>query len=387
MCLKASPSKEECLQHSPKFSSPEQLATLVLSPQARRQKLLTNALIGGTILTQLLMNPALKEATITCLVRGEDRIAKLKNAYDSRVKPVLYKDLDDTDRTIEVASQHDYVINTTLGFHPESAAALIHGLSKRKQATGKDVFMIHTSGTSNVADMPITGKYLESDPNRVFDDAKDDIYIYEKARNEQEPYPQRTSELGVVDAGLETGVKTVVIMSPTIYGIGTGEFNKTSMQVPAYAETTLKHGQGIVVGEGKGIWDNVHVEDLAELYEVILLNMIEKNGADLPSGKKGIMFSGNGRHSWLELAEGIAQAAHKAGKIQSPEVKSVSLDEGAKLFSFFDNPAIVELGLSSNSRTQSNVGRKLGWEPTRGGEAWERGFTEEVEAMISKLSK
>lgn len=60
------------------------------------------------------------------------------------MKPELYKDLDDTERTIEVASQHDYVINTTLGFHPESAAALVHGLAKRKQSSGKDVFMIHT---------------------------------------------------------------------------------------------------------------------------------------------------------------------------------------------------------------------------------------------------
>ena len=341
-------------------------------------------ILGGTILTRLLKSdhPALKNATITCLMRGEDRVPKLQETYGSRVKAELYKDLDDTERTIEVASQYDIVINTTLGFHPESAAALVDGLAKRKQATGKDAFMIHTSGTSNMADQPITGAYHE---DRIFDDEADDIYCYEKMRNEQYAYGQRSSELGVVDRGIETGVKTIVIMSPTIYGIGTGAFNKSSIQVPAYAGVTLKTGNGVVVGEGKGIWDNVHVEDLAELYEIVLLNILEKGGADLPFGKKGIIFSGSARHTWRELAEGVAEAAYKAGKIKSPEVKSVTLDEGVNLFPH-GSAMRVELGLSSNSRTQSTVGKKLGWKPTRGAEAWKEGFAEEVKAAAEKLS-
>jgi nucleoside-diphosphate-sugar epimerase len=111
-----------------------------------------------------------------------------------------------------------------------------------------------------MADQPISGKYFETD--RIFDDATDDIYAYEKERQEKQYYLQRASELGVVDAGLETGVKVLVIMSPTIYGIGTGKFNDSSIQVPAYVRVTLANGQGLYVGEGKGIWDNVHVEDL-----------------------------------------------------------------------------------------------------------------------------
>lgn len=176
------------------------------------QILLTGATgyIGGSILTLLLDSnePILKSATITCLVRGENRVSELKAAYGDRVKPELYKDLDDIERTIEVASQHDIIINTTLGYHPESSAALVRGLAKRKEKTGKDVYLIHTSGTSNVADRPITKTLVE---DRIFDDAKDDIYNYEKARNASDPYGQRTSELGVVDAGIETGVKTIVV--------------------------------------------------------------------------------------------------------------------------------------------------------------------------------
>jgi hypothetical protein len=63
-----------------------------------------------------------------------------------------------------------------------------------------------------------------------------------KEREAQNPYLQRTAELGIVDIGLELGVKTLVIMSPTIYGIGTGLFNKTSVQIPSYIAAVLDHG-------------------------------------------------------------------------------------------------------------------------------------------------
>jgi len=344
--------------------------------------------IGGSILTHLLKSEhaSLKDTTITCLVRGEDRVTKLSSTYGSRVNPVLFKDLDDTERLIEVASQHDIAINTTMGYHPTSATAIVQGLAKRKEQTGKDVWIIHTSGTSNLADRPISGAYVESDPERVFDDSKDDIYGYEKMRNDQQPYGQRTSELGVIDEGLKLGVKTLVIMSPTIYGAGTGEFNRSSIQVPGYVQATIANGQAVVVGEGKGVWDNVHVEDLADLYTLCLLNILERSGADIPTGKKGIIFSGTARHTWKELAQGVADAAYEAGKIKTKEVKSVSLEEGAKAITMTGGDELLtELGFSSNSRTDAVVAReRLGWKPTRGTEHWQRGFTEEVKAAIEK---
>lgn len=244
---------QESIRKRPKLFLPY---NLIFSVMSSPKILLTGATgyIGGTILSQLIKSehPALQ--SITCIVRGQDRITKLQKVYGDRVKAELYDSLDDIDRTIEVASQHDIVINTTLGWHPESTIALIHGLAKRKQVTGKDVFMIHTSGTSNLADRPFTENYVET---RIFDDFEDDVYGFEKAADATDPYPQRTTELGVVDAGLKEGVKTLVIMSPTIYGIGSGEWNKSSIQIPGYVKAALSQGQAMVAGEGKGEWDNV----------------------------------------------------------------------------------------------------------------------------------
>jgi nucleoside-diphosphate-sugar epimerase len=348
------------------------------------QILLTGATgyIGGSILAHLLNSPSptLSKATITCLIRGPERAVTLSSTYGARVRPIVYKDLDDLEATTAVAAQHDLVINTTLGFHPASAQALIRGLAR-------DVWMIHTSGTSNLGDRPMSGAWVEKVPEREFDDAKDDIYGYEKEREALHPYLQRSTELGVVDTGLELGVKTLVIMSPTIYGIGSGLFNRTSIQLPSYVRSVLRHGHAVVVGNGKGVWDHVHVDDLVELYEIAVLDVLEKGGKGLPTGKKGIIFSGNGRHTWMEVAQAVADACYEEGKITEKRVESVGLAEGAKILSAYLDQAdevMVELGLSSNSRTVSSVGRSLGWKPTRGEEAWRKGFRDDVKAVLEE---
>ncbi|KAI1765483.1 NAD dependent epimerase/dehydratase family protein [Hypoxylon sp. FL1150] len=355
------------------------------------QILLTGATgyIGGTILTQLLAStsPALKDATISLLLRGPDRAAKLTSAYGSRVRPILYKDLDDLEATVAAASQHDLVINTTLGYHPPSGVALVRGLAQRKAATGRDVWMIHTSGTSNIGDRPVSKAWVE--PDHELDDAADDVYCYEKDREAREgPYLQRTAEMAVVDAGLALGVKTLAIMSPAIFGLGTGLFNKTSVQIPAYIRSVLRHGRAVVIGDGDGVWDVVHVQDLAELYLVVVRRILEGGGEGVPTGKEGIIFSGNGRHTWNEVAQGAADACFAEGKIASPELQSLTLAEGSKVLAFsfgdFDTEEITERAFASNSRTVSTVGRKLGWKPSRGDEAWMAGIHDDLKFVLGQ---
>ncbi|KAK9774771.1 putative NAD-dependent epimerase/dehydratase domain-containing protein [Seiridium cardinale] len=352
------------------------------------QILLTGAtgFIGGTILACLLESdhPALKTATITCLVRGAERADTLSSAYGVRVRPVVYQGIDDLEATTKAASQADIVIGATLGFHPASAQALLRGLAQRRAATGHHVWMIHLSGASNLADQPITGAYLEE---RTFDDLADDVYGYEKHREALRHYPQRATELGVVDAGLELGVKTLVVMPPTIYGVGTGLFNRKSIQIPAYVRAVLELGSGVVVGEGGGQANHVHVEDLAELYRLVVLAILDNGGANLPTGKKGIVFGENGLHTWMDIAQGIADACHEEGRIKDRSIRSIDLEDAGKyLKSYMDlvggDLVELELGLCANSRTKSSIARRLGWKPSRGEEAWKRAFGEDLHAVL-----
>ncbi|XDG09087.1 hypothetical protein ABKA04_008702 [Annulohypoxylon sp. FPYF3050] len=345
--------------------------------------------IGGTILSLLLdsSSPVPSTATISCLLRGPDRAAKLSSTYGSRVNPIVYKDLDDVEATVAAAAEHDIVISTTHGWHSGSSQALLRGLAQRKAATGRDVWMIHTSGTSNVAKGT-----LGVDPGQdgdELDDVKDNVYEWEKDHELKEgPYGQRTTELAVVDKGLELGVKTLVIMSPTIFGLGTGLWNKFSIQVPLFAGAILQNKHAVVLGDGRGVWDHVHVEDVAELYVLILRRILENGGEGVPTGKKGIIFSGNGRHSWLEVAQGVADAFHEKGLLADREVQSTGVPDIKKILGI-DGVAdeTVELSFASNSRTVASVARSLGWNPTRGEEAWKNEFKDVVETALAKAAK
>ena len=246
--------------------------------------------------------------------------------------------------------------------------------------------MIHTSGTSNLADQPVSGTWVESIPEREFDDVKDDINSYEREREALHPYPQRTTELSVVDEGLKLGVKTVVMMPPLIYGCGTGLFNTRSVQVPIYINSALDHGRMVVLAEGKGVCDHVHVEDLAELYRIVLEEVLERDGKSLPTGKEGVIFGGNGRQTWMEVAQMVADACYDEGKITDRRVHSVGFAEGAKMLQMMGqvDETLLEVTLSSNARTVASRARSLGWKPTRGDEAWKEGIRDDVKAVLAK---
>ncbi|KAF8157248.1 hypothetical protein B0H34DRAFT_493076 [Crassisporium funariophilum] len=330
--------------------------------------------IGGAVLTTILKSnkDSLQNLEISVLVRGEQRARSLS---ESGVRPILFENLDQSDVLQQAASEHDIVINTASGFHSSSAKALIIGLGKRKKQTGKAVYFIHTSGTSNLGDRPITGQYSEQ---HVFSD-KENIHAYEKFRQSIEEYDQRTADLVVVETGREVGVRTYIIMSPLIYGFGNVPFKNQSLQIPWMMRVALQKRQAMVIGNGKGVWNYVHIADLTTLYELILAKLIA--GESIPEGEKGIYFSQTGEFTWLDLAKSIAEVGYELGVLDSAEVKSVSLDEGAAALAG-GNSQLTELGFASYSRTKAELGKELGWAPVRTAKDWETNFIEEMKVIL-----
>lgn len=64
----------------------------------------------------------------------------------------------------------------------------------------------------------------------------------------------------------------------------------------------LKTKQAEVIGDGKGVWDHVDVEDLALLYEILA-----GDEGELGSGEEDVYFSENGQYTWREVAQGVRQ--------------------------------------------------------------------------------
>lgn len=88
-------------------------------------------------------DPALKSLSITAVVRRPDQADLLAT---NGVQTVLVNDLGDADGLAQVASFHDIVVNVASGHHSDAPKALIHGLQKRREATGADVYFVRVRG-------------------------------------------------------------------------------------------------------------------------------------------------------------------------------------------------------------------------------------------------
>ncbi|KAM0321352.1 hypothetical protein ACHAPQ_009462 [Fusarium lateritium] len=334
--------------------------------------------IGGSVLNTILTSshPSLQNIQITALVRREEQAKTLAGLH---ITPVLFSSLDDINLLEQLASEHDVVIHAANGYHIPSAKALIKGLAQRKEKTGEAVHYIHSSGTSNFGDRPVSGAYVENPPRVVSD--KDDIYEYEKYREGIETYHQRAADVAVFELGTETGVSTYIICSPLIYGRGTGLFNKSSIQIPILIKSALARGEAIYAGNGLGVWDHTHIEDIAALYTLILAKALAKE--NIPSGKDGFYFANAGTQSWLDIAKGIARVGHQLGKLTA-EPKSVTLAEASRAW-FGGDEDLTEPAICSHSLTNGERSRELGWKPLKDDSRWEETIAEEFEVALKDM--
>lgn len=318
-------------------------------------------------------HPLLSNQTISVLIRGPDRAAKLQQVYGSRVAPILFNSLDDIDLITEAASQHDIVINAGTGFHASSAGAIVRALSKRQHETSgssetRKPWVIHTSGGSNTVDNPLAG---DAHPDRWFDDADPEtVYEYQKAAEAREPYAQRTAELAVLDASEETGVGAVVLQIPCIFGEGAGLFSASPMLECVMIRYVLDRGYGYKLGEGTGRIGVVHVDDLAQLYILLVQRILEDGGKDLPSGKRGTIFPSVGMAQFADIAWACVRAAFRKGILpkkdgpQTEEVRLQNLDDVAPFIGEGKLGKFIAASWAGHWNTIGTVAFKLGWQPT-----------------------
>ena len=150
-------------------------------------------------------------------------------------------------------------------------------------------------------------------PTEFTDLESSGIYEVEKQLDTAEPYALRTTELTVIVTGLEVGVRTQVVMAPTVYSPGTGPGNQMSVQVPVLIRSVLKNGYLAIAGEGTQEWGRVHIQDLDELLNILLTRLVEDKDTT-PSDKDSIIFACASQNSWRELAQMIVDVGIKLGK-------------------------------------------------------------------------
>jgi nucleoside-diphosphate-sugar epimerase len=275
--------------------------------------------IGGSVANKLLQ----QGHQVYGLVRSPEKAQLVKQLG---ISPVLGS-LDDGDRLEESARSADAVINAASSDHRPAVEALVKALAE----SGKT--LIHTSGSSIVGD-DVRG---ESEGPNVY--ADDDYFV---------PMPIRQARVAIDQfvriAGVNRGMRAMVICPTTVYGNGRG-LQVDSDQIPKLTKKSKEAGAGLYLGKGLNRWSNVYIDDLVDLYVLAL----EK----APSAS--FFFAENGEESYQRIAESISRRLGFGGKTES----------------WLADEAIAEYGdwarfaLGSNSRVRAvNARRLLGWTPS-----------------------
>ncbi|KAL3420444.1 hypothetical protein PVAG01_08943 [Phlyctema vagabunda] len=319
--------------------------------------------IGGDAL--YILQKTHPEWSYSLLVRSKEKLDTLAKAYpDMRI---LLGDLDEIDLLRDEAARADIVIHAADADHEAAAKAIAEGLARHSE--DNPGYWIHVSGTGILTTEDFVAERYGEASDKVFDDWEN---VDELTSLPDNAFHRNVDKvvLAIGERNTKT-VKTAIVCPPTIYGAGRGAISRRSMQVPDLAKAMFMAGKAPVLGNGKTLWNNVHVTDLSNIF--LSLAEAAAAGTEDPQiwGAKGYFLAENGEHIWGDVAELLAREAAARGYLSAAETKKMSKDEILDLVGF------VSLTWGLNSRGTSKRARKvLGWNPTG------KTLEEEIPALV-----
>ncbi|KAG8909003.1 hypothetical protein FRB99_000106 [Tulasnella sp. 403] len=296
--------------------------------------------IGGSVLAGFLRN--YPHFVYTTLVRNPDNIPAIEALGVKAIKGSH----DDAELIEKIAAGNDIVVNCADADDIGLTRAILKGLSQQASMVpgGRPPILIHTSGTAVVCDKP-DGAFHTETAERIYDDAN-----LEDIKGIPENAPHRAIDLLIFEAA-ENGLVDAYIVAPsTIYGKGRGPCKTLSIQVNEMIRTAVKRKEVVIIGPGTNIWNNVHIDDLVQLYLLVFAFAI--TGVNKSVAYGNFFFGSAGQHIWGNVAKELARLLHQKGLVKDDTVRSVSAEEA---------PGLV--GTAANSRTVANHGFALGWKP------------------------
>ncbi|KAJ7635022.1 NAD-binding protein [Roridomyces roridus] len=325
--------------------------------------------IGDTVLARFLKHPDAASFHFTVLVRDPKKAEKFNEIPGITA---VVGSHNDAPLVTKLASEADVVIATADCDDLVAAEATLAGLKQRHATTGVPPIFIHTSGTGVLIEdskgMLVTPTvYDDSNPEQIASLAPTQIH--------------RNVDLAIVAGDAEGYTKTYIILPSIIYGMATGQFvdkglqNVHSMALPMLVKTALDRKCAGMVGEGKNVWPNVEIHELADLY-MALYDSITSNPST-GHGVNGYYFGENGEHSFYDLAKAVGEALVALGKSDDREPTTYSQ---AELDQYFGGSTV----LGSNSRCVATHSRSIGWKPTKGTKDLLESVKPEVEVLIAK---
>ncbi|KAI0635602.1 NAD-P-binding protein [Trametes polyzona] len=330
--------------------------------------------IGGSILQRLLSHPNKKNFEITALVRNADKAKRLESEFG--VKTVVGS-LQDLDKLATLAENAHVVIHTADCDDVDAIKAILRGLKARHEKTGDLPLLIHTSGLAEVGD--------DSKGESVNEKVWSDLNIPD-IESLPPTAPHRPVDLLVVAADQDGYVRSHIVLPGYIYGVAKGPLfdagisNAYTILTPLLSRIALQHGKVAVLNKGVSVWANVHIDDVTDLY-LQLFDTLLTTPEKVSHGRDGYFFGANGEASLVDTLKVFAEVLHSEGRIPSPEVVNLSLEEMAK---YYGNEFLARV-IFSNTRSQGERARReIGWAPKHTAKELFEGLPAELRDLLKK---
>ncbi|KAJ7512926.1 hypothetical protein B0H11DRAFT_2182239 [Mycena galericulata] len=326
--------------------------------------------IGGSILTAFLAHPHADSFNFTVLVRDPKKAEKF---HELGVKAVVGSHKDAA-LVEHLASEADVVIAAADCDDLGAAQATLAGMRKRHTLGVVPIF-VNTSGTGVISDKA-AGMYAGT---TIYDDSDAD-QIESIAPTQM----HRDVDLAITAADAEGYIKSYIVLPSTIYGIATGPLvdkgiqNPHSQQIPDLITAALDRGRAGMVGEGKNLWPNVEIHELADLY-VKLYDSLMDDDDDTGHGRNGFYFGASGEHSLYDVGKAIGEALVALGRSDNAEPTTFT---PAELDKYFGGSY-----LGSNSRCRATRSLSIGWKPTKTTSDLLASIRPELDALIAKQAR
>ncbi|EJF65198.1 hypothetical protein DICSQDRAFT_50371 [Dichomitus squalens LYAD-421 SS1] len=329
--------------------------------------------IGCGVLNRILSDGKAADFQITVLIRDAAKASKLE---PFGVKTVVGS-LEDTDELTALAGEADLVFNCADADNIQPTKAILAGLRKRHQSTGRVPSLIHTGRSIGVLADDATGMYLTE--TVYSDDDVDPLYKLPITA------PHQEVNKAILEADQEGYIRSYLVLPPAVWGLAQGPLvdahimNPQSQEIPALIIASIDRGRPGMVGEGKNVWSNVHIDDAVLLYELIWNAIL--GGEEIGHGSQGYYFPENGEHQLYDVSKAIGAGLKDLRLVEDPEPSSFTTEE---LDKYFDGVSILLLG--SNSRCRGQRARAIRWNPRKTTEDMLASIKPEIQYMLSRAS-
>ncbi|CAG8957874.1 hypothetical protein HYFRA_00000214 [Hymenoscyphus fraxineus] len=323
-----------------------------------------NGHIGGAVLELIISRHP--QIPITVLMRTESKARALLSRYPSVTSKI--GSLSDPEILESLANDADVVINTgpDVSF-ATGISSILKGLKKKKEKG----YYIHTSGGALIWDKPDGSKAGE----KIWDDI-DDI---KTLTSMPVTAVHRLEDKLVFDA--HEYVNVAIISPVMVYGLSPSADHHLPLIYPHLLRAFRSLNSGFTISSGSNIWGHIHVNDLAEIYLILLSRALESLGMETgraaPSessktevwGPEAYYFASSNEVSFLGFQRSMVRALKKLGVLGNDVIAQIDIETAAKATDVTkgESPQAWARHLAEsyaiNMRVSPSRAKAIGWVP------------------------